>query len=392
MTGPLPPVPPTPQESPAQGAAAKGSGKSRRTLGLPVPRVVLAGGLAVLLLVVAAIAYVVFSGEDGSTGETRGKGSIAVKWSEQAAQQLRAAPGLQYDGTLSADGQPVQVRLRVTRAGSASGSLTVGGQRADLVSVDGRTFVKASVAFWRSYGGESSHPENYAGRWSKAPATLFRLNVADVLGAGAIADLLARTTAQPARETIGGTAAYRLRTQRADYFVTEAAPHRLLRVHPAGPGDPRLSATALAATGPLLAELRPRVAALGGAADPGLRFRPGKLTFSNCEDNMSGCTVRVPASLTSPDGAVPADARAALRATIVAEGRRLGSCTGSGPVPDNRELVLRCTVGGRAWRAWMSRVRDTPGAHPYGATARVVGEAVASADVAGLLRKIDRER
>ncbi|MFP3967058.1 hypothetical protein SMC26_32470 [Actinomadura fulvescens] len=353
---------------------------------------VLAGGSAALLLVVAAVAYVVFSGDDGSTGDSRGKSSIPVGWAQQAARQLRAAPGLQYDGTLSADGQPVRVRLRVTRAGSASGSLTVAGGRADVVSVGGRTFVRANAAFWRTYGGESSHPENYANRWSKAPASLFRLDVADVLGAGAIADLLAKTTAGPATETIGGTAAYRLRTRRADYFVTAAAPHRLLRVHPAGPGDPRFSATALADTGLLLAELRPRVAALAGAADPGLRFRPGKLTFVNCEDNVSGCTVRVPASLTSPDGAVPAGARAALRATITSGGRRLGSCTGSGPVPDNRELVLRCTVGGRAWRAWIRQVRDTPGAHPYGATARVVGEAVASADVADLLKKIERER
>ncbi|MFG1998863.1 hypothetical protein ACGFNU_06905 [Spirillospora sp. NPDC048911] len=377
MTDPHPPVPPTP---------------GKRLFGLPAPRVVIAGGLVVLLVVAAAVAYVVSSGDGGSAGETRGKGNVAVGWSQQAARQLRAAPGLQYDGTLSADGRPVQVRLRVTRAGSASGSLTVAGLRADLVSVGGRTFIKANAAFWRTYGGESSHPENFAGRWSKAPATLFRLDVADVLGAGSIADLLAKTTARPAEETIGGTAAYRLRTQRADYFVTAAAPHRLLRVHPAGPGDPRLSASGLAATGPLIAELRPRVAALGGAADPALRFRPGKLTFVNCEDNLSGCTVRVPASLTSPEGAVPAGARAALRTTITAGTRRLGSCTASGPVPDNREVVLRCTAGGRAWRAWLRQVRDTPGAHPYGATARVVGEAVASADVGDLLKKIDRER
>ncbi|MEU5876759.1 hypothetical protein [Spirillospora sp. NPDC047279] len=358
-----------------------------------MPVAVVVGVAALLvLLIVAGAAFVGFSRGVDADGSAQGNAGATPDWGALAARQLQTAPGLRYEGTMSADGRPVRVVLQVSRAGSASGAMTVGGLRALVVSVGDQTFVKAGPAFWRTYGGESSHPENYANRWSKAPATLFKMNVADVLGVTSIATLLGKTTARPAKETVGGTPVYRLRTQRADYFLAAAAPHQLLRVHPAGPGDPRFQATPLADTAALFTEMRPRVAALGGAGDPGLRFRPGTLTFVNCDDNVHGCTIRLPATMTSPDGAVPANARAQLRATITAEGRALGSCTGSGPVPANREMVLRCTVGGRVWSAWMGRARDIPGAHPYGATARVVGEAVDRAGVRDLLAKIDRER
>ncbi|MGH3240227.1 MAG: hypothetical protein ACRDNL_07590, partial [Spirillospora sp.] len=97
-------------------------------------------------------------------------------------------------------------------------------------------------------------------------------------------------------------------------------------------------------------------------------------------------------TLTTPQGAAPSGARAALRASITSQGRPLGSCTTSGPVPAAKELTLSCTVTGRQWRVWMRAALDNPGSYPYSATAHVVGEAVDAGDVPKLLALVDRER
>ncbi|MDL4777619.1 MULTISPECIES: hypothetical protein [Thermomonosporaceae] len=356
-------------------------------------RIVAGAGAAVVVVAAAVTAGVVMTGDDPSGKPDKKAGPAPSSWVQQAARQLTARPGLQYAGTLPADGRPVQARLRVTRAGSATGTLTAaGGMRADVVTADGVTYLKAGPAFWRTYGGEGARPDVYAGRWTKAPASMPGLDVADVLGPEKIAERLAKAPARPRTENVAGVPAYRVKTQDADYFLTTAAPYRLVSVQAAGQGDPRFAVAPVTAAAPLFAELRPRVAALGGAADPALRFAPGKLTFVNCDENMNGCTVSVPAKMTAPDGTVPSGARAALRATVTSKGKALGTCTGTGAVPSNRELVLRCTVTGRTWRNWMRQALDSPGAHPYEAQARVVGEAVSAADVSGLLAGIDRER
>ncbi|MFC6879848.1 hypothetical protein [Actinomadura yumaensis] len=353
----------------------------------------MAGGAAAVAVAVAVAVGFAVAGDGGGRKAGGRAAPLPSAWARQAGQAVAAGPGYRFEGTLPADGRPVRAALRVTKEGSASGTLTAaGGLRADVVAVDGRTYIKAGPAFWRAYGGESARPEAYADRWAKAPASMPGLDVPDVLGSEAIAKLLVKAASRPPVENVAGVRAYRVKTPDADYLVTASAPYRLLAVQSAGPGDPTFTAAPLAAPGPLLAEIRARVAKLGGAADPALRFAPGKLSFVNCEQNLNGCTVSVPATLTSPDGAVPAGARAALRATVTSKGRRLGACTGSGPVPSNRELVLRCTVKGHAWRSWMRQALDAPGAHPYGAQARVLGEAVDPADVPALLARIDRER
>ncbi|GAA4233897.1 hypothetical protein GCM10022254_37480 [Actinomadura meridiana] len=305
---------------------------------------------------------------------------------------LTSGKGVRYDGTLTVGGRPVQAHLRVTPAGLATGALTAGTLRADVVAVDGDTFIKAGTVFWRDYAGETRHPEYYAGRWSKAPAALPGFDVPGVLGPKHIAQTLTKTTAKTPTEKVNGVPAYRVKTPGAEYLVATAAPHRLLSVRPSGQNTAWFTAAPLAAPATLFAELRPRVAKLGGAADPWLLFRPGTLTFDNCDQNTNGCTVNVPATLTTPSGSVPSGARAALWASITSRGKALGSCRTSGPVPAARSLALRCTVTSSQWRHWVRDALDNPGSYPYQATAHVIGEAVGTADVSKLLAAVDRER
>jgi hypothetical protein len=355
--------------------------------------VVVVAGAAAVVVVVGAVAAVALTG-GGESPKKKPKATVAAPppaWTVAAGQALSSGTGLRYDGTLTISGRPVQARLRVTPAGAASGTLTAGVLTAEVVAIGGDTYIKAGTAFWQTYASGVAHPEYYAGRWSKAPASVPGFDVPDVLGPKAIARSLKKAPAKPPTESVNGVRAFKVKAAGAEYVLTAEAPYRLLAVRPDGQAAQRFTVAPVAAPATLLAELRPRVARLGGAADPGLRFTPGTLAFSNCDQNTSGCTVNMPATLTEP-AAVPDGARAALRAAISSRGKPLGMCTGSGPVPANRSLVLRCTVTSKLWRHWMRAALDNPGSYPYEAKARVVGEAVDVADVPKLLARVDRER
>ncbi|WP_165964623.1 hypothetical protein, partial [Actinomadura sp. KC216] len=357
-------------------------------------RLILAAGVAAAVVLVSVVLAVVFArGEDGP--EKPGKTTAPIgppAWSLKAGQWLTSGKGIRYDGAMTVGGRPVQASLRVTPAGAATGTLMAGVLKADVVAVDGVTYIKAGTTFWRDYAGEARHPEYYAGRWSKAPASIPGFDVPDVLGPKSIAQALARTTPKTPTENVNGVPTYKIKTRTAEYLVAKAAPHHLVSVRAVGKNAPWFTATPLAAPARLFTELRPRVAALGGAADPSLRFRPGTLTFSNCDLNTNGCTVSVPATLTSPQATVPDGARAALRAALNSRGRPLGTCTVSAQVPADRALTLRCTVTGGLWGRWVRAALDRPGSYPYAATAHVVGEAVAPDGVQKLLALVDRER
>ncbi|QKG22699.1 hypothetical protein ACTIVE_4340 [Actinomadura verrucosospora] len=356
-------------------------------------RLVTGAGAAVVVAAAATVAVVFISDDDGA-GKARPKPSPAAPstWALEAGRQLTSGPGLRYQGTLgTANGRPVRADLQVTAAGSAIGTLTAGALTAEVVAVGGGTYLKAGTQFWREYAGESAHPDNYAGRWSKAPASVPGFDVPDVLATQAIAKSLTKAPAKPPAETVNGVRAYKIKSPRANYLVSASAPYRLLAVQAAGADGARFTVADLQNPAALFTRLRPQVKALAGAADPGLHFAPGKLTFVNCDQNTAGCTVRVPATLSSPD-TVPDGARAALHAAITSRGTPLGACTASAPVPDDRSLVLSCTVKGRAWRTWVKSALDHPGSYPYSAQARVIGEALTSEDVKVLLAKLDKER
>ncbi|MFA1549391.1 hypothetical protein [Actinomadura chokoriensis] len=358
-------------------------------------RVMAVGGVAAVVLVVGgAVAAVAFSGE-GEPAKQKATPTVSAPppaWTVAAGHGLTSGTGVRYDGTMTLKGRPVQAHLRVTPSGSATGQIVAGTLAADVVAIDGTTYIKAGLAFWRDYAGEITHPDYYAGRWSKAPASVPGFDVTAVLGPKAIAKTLAKTSGSTPTESVNGVRAYRVKTSAAEYLITTAAPYRLLSVRAAGQNAPRFTAAPVAAPATLFTELRPRVAALGGAGDPTLQFRPGTLTFSNCDQNTNGCTVSLPATLTAPERTVPDGARAALLASITSRGKPLGSCRTSGTVEADRSVVLRCTVTSRLWRSWMRKALDNPGSYPYEASARVVGEALDAADLPNLLAQVDRER
>ncbi|MBA9001377.1 hypothetical protein [Thermomonospora cellulosilytica] len=365
----------------------------RRPRPTGIPRPVIAG-LAVTLLVGALVALGLVAGDgpDGATAGSRTSGGpSAPSWSARAAARLAALPALRYTGTFTSNGRTVQAVLSVTRAGSAVGTLTMGGEQARLVTVDGATYLHGGPSFWAGATGPATRPEDFAGRWSKAPVTLLGFDPQDLLSPSAIARAVRGAPVTGSTGYVGDRLVHRVETRQGVYSVTLAEPHDLLQVE--GASNARFAVTAVADAAPVLAELRRRVAALGGARDPGVGFDHGELTFVNCNENVSGCTLQLPVSVRAPLVAgEPAEAaRAVLVATISADGRALGSCTGARSVEATGRAVLTCTVTSPGWRAWMRRARDTPGRHEYTAQARVIGEAVSPDRVRELLALVDRE-
>lgn len=392
-------------DGPEPGAAGGGTdepgtgvpgadGTPKKVLGkvLGVPSPLLIGGAAVVAVVLTVAAFMLTGGDSGKKGRKSAKPRATAPWATAARQRLLAASGVRYDGTVRSDGKPVHLTLTVFAGGAASGTLTAGPEHADVVAADGDTYLRAAASFWKSYGGETEHAADYAGRWTKAPANLPGLDVKSVFAPDTIAKRLASAPDKPSTENVGPARAYRVKTSRADYLVGVDAPNALLRVQAAVGDQPVFTAGAVPNPAKAFAEVRGRVAALGGAADPALRFRPGKLSFINCDQNVEGCTVSVPATLVRPDGSPPEGSRATLRVTVLADHRSLGACTGSGAVPSNGSLVLRCTVTSKGWRSWMRSALDDPGAHAYEAQARVLGEAVSTSRVPQLLAQLDRHR
>ncbi|MEV5569491.1 hypothetical protein AB0L06_05550 [Spirillospora sp. NPDC052269] len=382
---------------PGEPGAAETSGPSAsrkkllgRVLGIPSP--LLIAGAAVVAIVLAAAAFMMTGDDSGKKRRGGAKPRATAPWASAARQRLLATNGVRYDGTVRSDGRPVHLTLTVFAGGAASGTLTAGPEHADVVAAGGDTYLRAAASFWKNYGGEVEHAADYAGRWTKAPANLPGLDVKSVFAPDTIAKRLASAPDEPSTEKLGNIRAYRVKTPRADYLVQADAPNALLRVQAAVGDQPVFTVGTVFAAKKAFAEVRARVAALAGAADPALRFRPGKLSFINCDQNTVGCTVSVPATLVRPSGSPPEGSRGTLRVTILADHRNLGSCTGSGAVPSNGSLVLRCTVTSKGWRSWMQSALDDPGAHAYEAQARVLGEAVSSSRVPQLLAQLDRHR
>jgi hypothetical protein len=352
------------------------------------------GAVVLLLIVAAGVAVAVSGGGDKkkkttATESTSDTAGLAGK----AAQNLAAAPALRYSGSFSSGGATMQAQLSVTKAGSASGSITVGGDKADLVVVDGSTYLKAGKTFWRSHGGVTSNPEDYADRWSRAPSSTLDLDIKAILAPGSLVQRLQAAGPQPTSgtEDVNGAPATKVTTPDGDFYVSTSQPYKVLRVQSSGADTYQFDVAELSAADvtALFTTLRGNVKKLTGALDPGVRFLPsGSLKFSNC--GSSGCTLKY--SVTSVSLSGDSSVRAVLKATIRASNRDLGSCTDTRNVGSAKKLDLSCTVRSGGWKSWVRWARSTPGSHRYEAKARVVAEAVSVSDVNGLLAKIDQEQ
>jgi hypothetical protein len=360
------------------------------------PLIIISVGAGVIALLVAAVAVIGLSGGDGKGGKTNppsvAASNAAAAGASRAAQGLGSVPALRYNGTFSSGGDDFQAQLSVTKGGSATGTIAVGGDKADLVSVDGNTYLKAPKAFWRDQGGVTTNPEDFAGRWAKAPDSAINLDIKNVLAAGSIIrGLQGVSSYQPAggTENINGTPAIKVTGADAEYYISTANPPKLMRIVGTGTDTYRFDVAEVATTEvtALFQQLRAQVTALSGARDPSVRFLPAaKIKASNC--GVSSCTMKLTVTTLSVGGG-GSNVRAIMLGKITAggkTGRTLGTCSDSATTSSGKKVSLSCTVRGGAWSSWVRGIR---GSASYYVQARTVAE---SRDAGNLLSIVDREQ
>jgi hypothetical protein len=326
------------------------------------------GVVALLVLVVAVIGMTGGDKKDTTDPPTVAASNTGAAGAAKAAQSLGAVPALRYNGTFSSGGDDLQAQLSVTKGGSAVGTITVGGAKADLVSVDGNTYLKAPKAFWRDQGGVTTNPEDFAGRWAKAPDSAFNLDIKNVLAGGAIVrGLQGVGSSQPAggTENINGTPAIKVAGADAEYYISSANPPKLLRVVGTGTDAYSLDVAEVATTevSTLFQQLRDQVGALDGARDPSVRFLPTtKIKSSNC--GVSSCTMKLTVTTLAVGGSSSSSSsiRAIMLGKITAggrTGRTLGTCSDSATTSSGKRLNLSCTVRGGTWSSWVRGIRGS---------------------------------
>ncbi|MFJ8373458.1 EndoU domain-containing protein [Streptomyces sp. NPDC094461] len=237
-----PPTPPPPPAYPPMPGSPPGPGASwwQRLTGRQ--RLLLFGGVGVLVLALVAGTLLTVSGTIGSDdGKAVAKRNLQPF--RQAVEELGAAQGLTYQDT-SAFGV-TENQITATAGGSKYGTTSSGGKRLEqgLLNVDGKTFMRWSEDPAPPPGAESGKP----GKWMADHAdkdslvqealrrTLPPPQLAEVLTQALDALEKAPPTAERPDEkprSVHGEPALAIDTSAGRLLVTRRKPHQVLRLEP----------------------------------------------------------------------------------------------------------------------------------------------------------------
>ena len=133
-------------------------------------RASLAGTLLVFALAVAGC------GSSSPGGSTSGNGEASKSGQQVVTDAVKAAEGassFRMSGTINTGGQQIGLDLTIAKGKGAQGSMTLGGQKVDLVIVDADAYMNAGAAFWTQFGGTSGSAiaQLVAGKWFKFSTT-----------------------------------------------------------------------------------------------------------------------------------------------------------------------------------------------------------------------------
>ena len=127
-----------------------------------------AGIALIVVLVAAGCGGSSNSNSNGSNGEASKSATQALADAVKAAD---SASSLRLAGSLSSNGVPISIDLSVAKDKGANGSITLKGQKVDLLIVGSDGYMKADSAFWTQFAGSSGATiaQLLAGRWLKFP-------------------------------------------------------------------------------------------------------------------------------------------------------------------------------------------------------------------------------
>lgn len=295
----------------------------------------------------------------------------------QSTVDLRGAGAVRYNGSLTAPaGDNVTLNVTVTKAGEASGEVSVNGLPATVLVVDHTLYLKGGLDFWLKLSGvpDTTAP-TVADRWVKAPGVLLGVDIERIFDAEQLPAMFGRPVGKPSepnalkRTTIAGVEVLEVPTDTGTLFLSVNAPHGLVRfdLNRGGKTDPTkirdLAFSVSDATGEMAAiyrDLATRAAELDGAYDPFTGVKQGTYRFEKC--GVKSCAIVV--ELTNA-GKVPV--RVAIKATWNGSGTVIGSCESQvGPLQPQQAGSATCTLASQEWVQFYRSSQSTAGQHPYG--------------------------
>jgi hypothetical protein len=110
-------------------------------------------GLAVAGLGLVATALTACSGGDGGDDFAKGSADDIVKAAKSDMADLDA---VKVSGTVTTDGQEISIDLQASSGGNCTGSIGVEEGTAEILGVDGATWMKPDEAFWRQFASEDA--------------------------------------------------------------------------------------------------------------------------------------------------------------------------------------------------------------------------------------------
>jgi hypothetical protein len=317
------------------GPSPRGAGarSSRRRV------VALAGGLLAIVLVVVAVVV--------ATNDAPPPGKVA----HDAGRNLRKAAGLALNGTYAGG----HAMFTVTRAGTARGSYTAGGEQVDRIDVGATTYLKAGSRFWKAGGQSSANAARADGAWTKAPYNAVWLGMSsltpDHLGQNlqeAGNDLRAE------KATLNGVKVVKATAAGLTYFLSTGGQPRVLRVQGSvvnGAFSFDVTPLPSSAMSTFFSTLRKDVGGLKDAYNPNVGFLPtsGKGHFGHC--GPSGCTVRgkIEPDAAGGSGAIHVVTTVEFRAPA---GSVVSRCTDSTTATSKLQLGYSCRTSGARWTSW----------------------------------------
>ncbi|OLT26769.1 hypothetical protein BJF83_03450 [Nocardiopsis sp. CNR-923] len=134
---------------------------------------------------------------------------------EEALADLAAYPALTATGQVaeSVGGQVQDTALTVADSGATSGTVQVNGAEGELISVDGRTYVRAAEDFWLDRGVFGPDFDDFEGNWVRTSAGQTGIDPATTLAPAELAAILGELEIEEAdavEENLDGTLTYRV--------------------------------------------------------------------------------------------------------------------------------------------------------------------------------------
>lgn len=154
---------------------------------------------------------------------------------------MALSPAVKYVGSMTVRGDTVKLDITAGSSGLLYGSVALAGKKAQLLAVDGRTFLRASQSFWAETGISRELTPLVGRRWAEVENDLLEVDLArnlapDRLGIqlhAALRSIAGEGVPSGPVETVNGTQAVKIRIPSGSAYVSAAGPHRIVRLNKA---------------------------------------------------------------------------------------------------------------------------------------------------------------